>query len=92
METKDIGYNLTVSKQTAMTGEVIQITTNLHIGASQDELTAEIQKITGALDSRMEGVNTKVLERTAEKLKQQGYDDDLIAKVCGPEAAEHLID
>lgn len=64
------GLMLQVSKQTAMTGEVISVSTNLPKGWSKQELALLIDDITWAIDKRMEAVNDKVLERTGKSLEQ----------------------
>lgn len=63
------GLMLNVSKQTAMTGEVISVATNLPKGWSRDQLSVLINDITWAIDKRMTEVNEKVLERTGKSLE-----------------------
>jgi len=64
------GLMLTISKQTAMTGEVISVATNLPKGWSKQELAGLINDITWAIDKRLEAVNEKVLERTGKRLEE----------------------
>ncbi len=64
------GLMLTISKQTAMTGEVISVSTNLPKGWSKQELALLINDVTWAIDKRLEAVNEKVLERTGKRLEE----------------------
>jgi hypothetical protein len=68
--TNDPGLMLTISKQTAMTGEVISVATNLPKGWTKQELAAVINDVTWAIDKRMSEVNDKVLERTGKHLQE----------------------
>ena len=64
------GLMVTISKQTAMTGEVISVATNLPKGWTKQELAAVINDVTWAIDKRLEAVNDKVLERTGRRLDE----------------------
>jgi hypothetical protein len=87
---KDIGYFLSISKQTAMTGEVITVNTNLPFNTTSEQLSDEIVKITSAIDKRLESVNTKVLAKTAETLRKQGVSEKEIERVVGKQP-DHVI-
>ena len=87
---KDIGYFLSISKQTAMTGEVITVNTNLPFNTTSERLSDEIVKITSAIDKRLESVNTKVLAKTAETLRKQGVSEKEIERVVGKQP-DHVI-
>jgi hypothetical protein len=63
------GYLIQFSKQTAMTGEVVTINTNLPVGATQKDLGDELIKIGSALDDRMRALNKDVLARTGKNLE-----------------------
>ena len=67
--TNEPGLMLTISKQTAMTGEVISVATNLPKDWTSESLSKAINDITKAIDRRMESVNDKVLERTGKRLE-----------------------
>ena len=64
------GLMLTISKQTAMTGEVISVATNLPKDWTSESLSKAINDITKAIDKRLEAVNDKVLERTGKRLEE----------------------
>lgn len=68
------GYLITFSKQTSQMGEVIQINTNLPVGASKDEIGKELQKIAGALEYRLSEKNKEVLAETGKTLKEIGVE------------------
>lgn len=73
-EAEKVGYLITVNKQTAMTGEFIQIQTNLPFGSTEDVIAAELSKITHAMDARRDEVNDKVLAKTGKTLKELGLE------------------
>jgi hypothetical protein len=64
------GLMLTISKQTAMIGEVISVTTNLPKDWTSESLSKAINDITKAIDQRLTAVNEKVLERTGKRLEE----------------------
>ena len=68
--TNEPGLMLTISKQTAMTGEVISVATNLPKDWTSESLSKAINDITKAIDKRLEAVNDKVLERTGKRLEE----------------------
>ncbi|MFA6082671.1 MAG: hypothetical protein WC773_04685 [Patescibacteria group bacterium] len=67
--TNEPGLMLTISKQTAMTGEVISVATNLPKGWTREQLSGLINDVTWAIDKRMSSVNEKVLELTNKHLE-----------------------
>lgn len=69
VKVEEPGLMLQVSKQTAMTGEVISVSTNLPKGWTKEQLSTLINDVTYAIDKRMESVNEKVLERTGKSLE-----------------------
>ena len=82
-----IQYYISVVKQTAMTGESVQVNTNLYEGASEDDLKSEILKITHAIAARADEVNVTVLAKTAESLRKTGkYSEEEITRLCGEQA------
>lgn len=52
-EIQEIGYHLSIQKQSLLTGEVITVASNLPKGALSEEIRAEIEKITKAIDWRI---------------------------------------
>jgi len=52
-EKPDVGYVISIQKQSMLTGEVISISTNLPAGALSEEIRKEIDKITQAIDWRI---------------------------------------
>lgn len=68
--TNEPGLMLQISKQTAMTGEVISVSANLPKGWSKQELAVLINDITWAIDKRLEAVNEKVLARTGKRMEE----------------------
>jgi hypothetical protein len=52
-EVQEIGYHLSIQKQNILTGEVIQIASNLPKGSLSEDIRAEIEKITRAIDWRI---------------------------------------
>ena len=66
------GFIITISKQTAMTGEVISVSTNLPKGSSSDDIWNSIDSVTRAIDKRMSAVNDKVLARTGKTIDELG--------------------
>ena len=71
-EENKVGYLITFIKQTSMLGESIQIQTNLPFGASQADISKELNKIGAAYDERLRSLNTDVLARTGKNLKEMG--------------------
>lgn len=67
-------YLIQVQKQTAMTGEIVTISTNMPKGTTEDELKAEVSKITSAIDHRMEEVNKHILKATKGRRSIHDYD------------------
>lgn len=81
---KKIQYYISVVKQTAMTGESVQVNTNLYEGATELELKDEILKISHAIQARTDEVNEKVLGKTAESLRKSGkFSEEDITRLCG---------
>jgi hypothetical protein len=74
MSVEEIGYNITVSRQTASTGEVVSIVTNAPKDATQDELAAKVIMIADVMQRRMEHMNKEVLARTGKTLKELGIE------------------
>ena len=68
----DIGYNIQVTRQTALLGEMITITTNAPTTATLEDLKAKIRLVTTALEDRLSSVNEKVVARTGKNLDQLG--------------------
>lgn len=79
-----IKYYISVVKQTAMTGESVQVNTNLYEDACELDLKTEILKITHAIQARTDEVNSTVLAKTADSLRKSGkYNETEIARLCG---------
>jgi hypothetical protein len=49
----EIGYHLSIQKQSLLTGEVITVSSNLPKGSISEDIRAEIEKITKAIDWRI---------------------------------------
>lgn len=73
-DTVQPGYLVSFSKQTSQMGEVIQISTNLPVGATKEQLGEELVKIAWALGQRLKEVNKEVLAQTGKTLKEIGVD------------------
>lgn len=83
VDSPKIKYFVSVVKQTAMTGESVQINTNLYEGATEEDLKKEILTITHAIAARAEEVNANVLAKTAANLRKQGVDEEEITRLLG---------
>jgi len=66
------GYLISFNKQTSQLGEVIQISTNLPVGSTQEEISNELYKIANALESRLATKNKEVIKETGKKLSELG--------------------
>ena len=66
------GYLISFNKQTSQLGEVIQISTNLPVGSSKEQISDEISKIAWALDTRLNSKNSEVIKETGKKLSELG--------------------
>jgi hypothetical protein len=84
-EKPEVVYLLSVTKTTAMSGEQITINTSIPQSSSGEQISAEINKITGALNRRASEVNATVLEITRQNMRKAGVDEKKIEEACGPE-------
>ena len=66
------GYLISFNKQTSQLGEVIQISTNLPVGSSQEDISKELFKIAHALEARLNEKNSEVVKETGKKLSELG--------------------
>lgn len=66
------GYLISFNKQTSQLGEVIQISTNLPVGSTKEQISDEISKIAWALDTRLNAKNSEVTKQTGKSLKELG--------------------
>jgi len=66
------GYLISFNKQTSQLGEVVQISTNLPVGSTKEQISDEITKIAWALDYRLESKNSEVTKKTGKSLKEMG--------------------
>ena len=73
-DTDKPGYVIAFSKQTSQLGEVISINTSLPVGATSEDIGAELVKIGMALDDRMRALNAEVRKRTGKNLFDLGLD------------------
>ena len=66
------GYLISYNKQTSQLGEVVQISTNLPVGSTKEQISAEIFKIAWALDTRLNSKNNEVIKETGKSLADMG--------------------
>jgi len=69
---KEVGYFLQLSKTTDLNGEVVTISTNLPVGATEDEIVYELLKIGGA--TRMQMIHNNELKLNS-KIKGEKIDE-----------------
>lgn len=65
------GYLIVIQKVTSLSGESIQVSTNLPKDSTTEDFEAEINKICEALDNRLVKQNDRVLENT--KAMREAY-------------------
>lgn len=66
------GYLISFNKQTSQMGEVIQVSTNLPMGSTKEQISDEVQKIAWAINQRLKAVNDEVVKQTGKTLEEVG--------------------
>lgn len=72
---------VSIQRQTAMTGEFVTITTNAPKGITAADLAGIINLIGDAINSRLQVKNTEVQKRTGKNLKEMGYSDEQLERL-----------
>jgi hypothetical protein len=73
---EDVGFLITIQKQSMLSGEVITVSTNLPLGSLSEDIRKTIETITTAIDWRIPQNQTMADQMLLEKLAKQQPDLD----------------